>query len=320
MTPPSLQLFRTHWGALPHVSLDEYLASTAEAGFDGVEAPVPETASERAAFHKALQRSGLLWIAEVCTVPGPNFWTPKFGTTVAQHLEDLRRKVDLSLDGPTQPLFVNTMAGLDSWSYEEALAFHVGVVELQRETGVTVSVETHRGRPTFSPWQTRDLLCAIPELRLTADLSHWCVVSERLLLDDPIESDVILPLLAQRVHHIQPRVGYAQGPQVPDPRAPEYAAEVEAHERWWDAIWAGQLARGYQSLTMTPEFGPPTEGYLQSRPFTREPVGDQWVLNQWIGNRQRQRFQHRYGAGRSTARAHGCRYEVISRARSAWLR
>ena len=291
---PSLALFRTHWGAPPE--LHTYFEETRGASFDGVEAPVPEGPGERAAFHAALQASGLLWIAEVCTLPGQNFWTPQSGTSVKQHLDDLHRKATLSLQGPTTPLFINSMAGLDSWSYKEAVEFHSGVVKLQAELGVPISVETHRGRTTFNPWTTRDLLLELPDLRLTADLSHWCVVTERLLLDDPCEAAVLLPLLARHVHHIQPRVGYAQGPQVPDPRAPEHAGDLAAHETWWDAIWDGQMARGATRVTMTPEFGPAADGYTQSRPFTREPAADPWVLNQWIGHRQRQRFAKRYGS------------------------
>jgi sugar phosphate isomerase/epimerase len=309
---PSLALFRTHWGAPSELST--YFAETKAAAFDGVEAPVPEGPAERAAFHAALQHSGLLWIAEVCTLPGQNFWTPQSGTSVKQHLDDLTRKVAQSLAGPTAPLFINTMAGLDSWRYKEAVEFHTGVVNLQAEVKVPISVETHRGRTTFNPWTTRDLLIELPDLRLTADLSHWCVVAERLLLEDPCEVHVLLPLLARHVHHIQPRVGYAQGPQVPDPRAPEHAGDVAAHERWWDVILDGQLARGAKMCTMTPEFGPAADGYMQSRPYTREPCADPWVVNQWIGHRQRQRFNKRTAKASAAAR-HTARVSCASLAR-----
>ena len=152
------------------------------------------------------------------------------------------------------------------------------------------SVETHRGRYSYSPWLMRDVLLALPELRITADFSHWCVVSERFVLDDEPE---LLALTAKHVHHIQPRVGYNQGPQVPDPRAPEYAEALEHHERWWSVLWDGMAARGYSKFTATPEFGP--DGYLQCAPFTRKPVADLWELNTWIGHRQRERFNTKFG-------------------------
>lgn len=57
---------------------------------------------------------------------------------------------------------------------------------------------------------------AAPQLRFTADISHWVVVSERLL-DDPSDD---FSAFIDRVHHVQARVGYDQGPQVPHPAAP----------------------------------------------------------------------------------------------------
>jgi hypothetical protein len=206
---------------------------------------------------------------------------------VEDHLKSLEEGVIRSLEG--LPLFINTMAGYDAWSAADALRFHRGVVSLQNKHAIIISVETHRGRSTYSPWLTRDFLRAIPELRITCDFSHWCVVSERLILD---EEDEILQLAADHAHHIQPRVGYNQGPQVPDPRAPEHAGDLAAHERWWTRVWDSMAARGLTRLTMTPEFGP--DGYLQHTPFTREPAGDLWAINRWIGLRQRERFQDHF--------------------------
>jgi hypothetical protein len=94
--------------------------------------------------------------------------------------------------------------------------------------------------------------------------------------------------VAERAHHIHGRVGYDQGPQVPHPAAPEYAAALASHERCWEAIWRSQQARGYHVSTLTPEFGP--DGYLHHLPFTNAPVADLWELNRWMGERQRLHF------------------------------
>ncbi len=58
----------------------------------------------------------------------------------------------------------------------------------------------------------------IPELRITFDVSHWCNVHESLLEDQPETVDMTL----QRVDHIHARIGHPEGPQVNDPRAPEW--------------------------------------------------------------------------------------------------
>ncbi|MEM7014089.1 MAG: sugar phosphate isomerase/epimerase, partial [Verrucomicrobiota bacterium] len=88
--------------------------------------------------------------------------------------------------------------------------------------------------------------------------------------------------------HLHGRVGYDQGPQVPDPRAPEYADDVEAHFDWWRVVWKMQAERGFETITMTPEFG--TDGYLHLEPWTQEPVADLWEINCWIAERLREEF------------------------------
>ena len=39
---------------------------------------------------------------------------------------------------------------------------------------------------------------------------------------------------------------------------------------------------------MTPEFGP--DGYLHEAPFSQEPVGELWQMNQWMANEERRHF------------------------------
>jgi hypothetical protein len=179
------------------------------------------------------------------------------------------------------------MASSDAWSHEDALTFFSGVLNLEQTHGIAISCETHRGRYTHNPWLFGRILRALPELKITADFSHWCVVTERLILD---EEPALLELACAHAYHLQTRVGYSQGPQVPDPRAPEYADALAAHERWWDTLWQSQRTRGLTRSTLTPEFGP--DGYLHCAPFTQEPVADLWDINQWIAHRQRDRFQN----------------------------
>lgn len=280
-----LALFKTLWGH--DGGLDQAIQLCEEAGFQGIEGPAPVESGERGKFFNSLSQSRLEWIAEVSTCTSPGIYIPLPGRSVAEHLLSLEEGVLRSLEG--SPIFINTMAGSDAWSFSEALRFFEGVVGLQEKHGIVISVETHRGRPTFNPWLTRDLLVALPGLRITCDFSHWCVVCERLVLD---EFEDILALAATHAHHIQPRVGYSQGPQVPDPRAPEYTDALAAHERWWALVWNSMVERGFTRFTMTPEFGP--DGYLQCAPFTREPVADLWEINRWIGLRQRERFHRQF--------------------------
>jgi len=280
-----LALFKTLWGH--DGSLADAIQLCQEAGFRGIEAPAPLDPIARTVFFEALQSAGLEWIAEISTCTPHGVFVPLPGCTVEEHLESLEDGILRSMEGA--PRFINTMAGYDAWSLAEAVRFFEGVVSLQDKHDIIISAETHRGRSTYSPWLTRDILKAVPDLRITCDFSHWCVVSERLILDEEIE---ILELAASYAHHIQPRVGYNQGPQVPDPRAPEYAEALAAHERWWTVVWDSMAARGVRDFTMTPEFGP--DGYLQCAPFSQLPVADLWDINRWIGQRQRQHFNSHF--------------------------
>ncbi len=280
-----LSLYKTLWGH--DGGLNEAVHLCKEAGFQGIEGPAPDDPAERTEFFETLDRSGLEWIAEVCTCTPPGFYVPMPGCGVDDHLQSLEEGILRSLPG--SPRLINTMAGYDAWSFADALRFFEGVVKLQDRHGIVISVETHRGRPTFNPWATRDLLEVLPELKITCDFSHWCVVGERLILD---EFKDILALAASHAHHIHSRVGYSQGPQVPDPRAPEYADALAAHERWWTCVWDSMAERGLTRFTMTPEFGP--DGYLQCAPFTGVPVADLWDINRWIGHRQRERFHQHF--------------------------
>ena len=162
--------------------------------------------------------------------------------------------------------------------------FFASAIAFAESLPVPVSFETHRSRSLFNPWITRDILHALPSLRLTCDFSHWCCVCERLIDTEP----EVIDLCAERVHHIHARVGYDQGPQVPHPAAPEYLAALEAHERWWTTIWHTQASRGEHTSTMTPEFGP--DGYLHCAPYTQKPVADLDEINAWMAARERNLF------------------------------
>ena len=274
-------LFKTLWGH--DGSLAEAMSLAVDSGFSGLETPYPTDTEEQEEFAELLSTKELTFIAEISTATAPGLYGPMAEKSAVDHIDSLREGIENCLPG--NPLFINSMAGSDAWEFPEALQFYEAVPALEKEYNVAISVETHRGRYLNSPWATRRILQEIPELKLTCDFSHFCVVSERLILDEEPE---ILELCARHAFHVQTRVGYDQGPQVPDPRAPEHAEDLAAHERWWDKVWESQMDRGFDRITLTPEFGP--DGYLHCQPFTGKPVADLWEINQWIALRQRGRL------------------------------
>lgn len=275
-----LLLFKQRWGH--EGTFADAAKQVLDAGFHGIEGPLPTDRAERAEFISVLRDNDLKYIAEISTT---GYATPDPGSTVDDHLEAFKRILDSSLEA--EPLFFSSMAGNDLWVFRDSVRFLTEAYEIVQDRGVRLGFETHRSRTLFHPVITRELLKEVPPIEMTLDFSHWCVVTERLVLDQLPD---VLDLCAERALHIQPRVGYDQGPQVPDPRAPEYAYAVEAHLRWWKHVWAGQRARGFDTITMTPEFGP--DGYLHLEPYTQKPVANLWELNSWMGQYLKKEFQN----------------------------
>ena len=93
------------------------------------------------------------------------------------------------------------------------------------------------------------------------------------MLDDQKET---VNLALSRAGHIHARIGHPEGPQVNDPRAPEWKNIVDTHFKWWDVV-AEEKKRTGSHLTFLTEFGPPD--YMPTVPYTRQPVANQWDIN-----------------------------------------
>ena len=120
----------------------------------------------------------------------------------------------------------------------------------------------------------------LPSLRINADFSHWQVVHES---DDLQAHGKAVQAVIDRAWHIHARVGFSQGPQVPDPSAPEWAGQLEICVDWWRRILDARRAQGAEFLTISPEFGP--EPYMPAAPHLGWPVADAWEINCWMRRR-----------------------------------
>jgi len=255
-----IQYFRAMWG-MDRPSLAANLCAIRAGGFDGVEMGVPADPEERAELRGLLTELGLSLVVQQ--------WTR--GDTPEEHADSFEQQYRAAVD--LGPLLVNSQSGRDIYSTAENLLVIDRGHALEAELGVPVCHEVHRGRATFCTATTLALLDARPDLRLTADFSHWCCVHESLLADQ----DAAVQHAIEHTYHIHARVGHAEGPQVNDPRAPEWRSAVEAHVGWWQRIVDHQRALGRETMTICPEFGPP--GYMPTLPFTRQPVTSLWEVN-----------------------------------------
>jgi len=271
-----LQLFKTLWG---HTStLADAADQAVESGFVGLEGNADRL--PRDDLHSVLQSHQLAYIQEIVTAGN---YVPRRHDTVEQHIADVERQ--LQLGRALHPQQVTIIGGCDAWSLQQSVRFFGEAQEIAARMGIVCSFETHRSRSLFNPWVTLAVLEHLPELRLTCDFSHWVVALERQLDDD---WGAVLEV-AKHAQHVHARVGYDQGPQVPHPAAPEYAAALASHQRYWEAIWMVQHNSGRAFTSMTPEFGP--DGYLHTMPFTQQPVADLWEINAWVARTEHMHFQ-----------------------------
>ncbi|MEO6940557.1 MAG: TIM barrel protein [Candidatus Kapaibacterium sp.] len=262
-----LKIYRSLWGMTG--PLEEQFSRIAAAGYDGVEAP-PQDIIDPAQFKALLAQHKLDFMALVYTE----------GKDHAAHFEQV-------IDNAMQysPTKIVAHAGRDLMSYVKQVRFFVRALRIEERIGIPIAHETHRRRPFFSPMNTRAILQELPELRLNVDFSHWCCVTESMLED---HADTI-QIAAEHAVHTHGRVGYENGPQVPDPRAPEWQDRLLQHEAWWDLVIAAHQARKENTFTFTPEYGPPT--YMHTMPNINQPVADLWDVCVWSANRFRDQFK-----------------------------
>ena len=152
-------------------------------------------------------------------------------------------------------------------------------------TGVKILHETHRGKFSFAAHIARTYLEKIEDLRITLDISHWCNTAESFLHDQEEAVDLAI----SRTDHIHSRVGYPEGPQITDPRAPEWKEALDFHLKCWDAVVAKKRAENAPVLTVTSEFGAPP--YLPLLPYTKQPVVSQWDVNVFMMELLKERYK-----------------------------
>ncbi|GAA3583188.1 sugar phosphate isomerase/epimerase [Snuella lapsa] len=265
----SLNIYATRWGF--NGSMDDFCKAAKKEGYDGIEDWFPHDEASEQALYEALDKYGLRFGA-LTGSGGANFMAHKESYT-----NNLRKVIS------RKPDFINCHAGKDFFTFEESKQLMEFAIQESKTSGVPVYQETHRGRMLFAPHICGHFIDAIPDLQLTLDISHWCVVSESLLGNQKETVDKAL----KRTSHIHSRVGHEEGPQVSEPRAPEWQRAVDAHYAWWDKV-VNYKKEADEPLTMTTEFGP--ANYMWTMPYTRQPLADQWAINVHMMQEWRKRY------------------------------
>jgi sugar phosphate isomerase/epimerase len=267
-----LKILATNWGFAG--TLDDYCAKAKKEGYDGIEIWWPGDKVRQDEMFNCLKKHQLD-VGFVCGVSQSSY---------LEHLDAFKKMIDAAAKQAIQrPLYINCHSGRDYFSFEQNKTLIDHTTRLAKDSGIVICHETHRSRIMYAAHTTRKYIEQIPDLRLTLDISHWCNVHESLLQDQQQTVDMAL----ERVDHIHARIGHPEGPQVNDPRAPEWEPAVKQHFLWWDKIVERKKKKG-ERVTFLTEFGPPD--YMQALPYSRQPVADQWAINVHMMHLLRKRY------------------------------
>ncbi len=256
-----LKFFCPLWGS-EHLDKKVFFEKIRNAGYHGVEMSLPSDKLEKDEIIDVINQHDLLLIAQ--------HWETSTTNYEAHKSEYRKRLINLASG---KPLFINSQTGKDFFTYEQNAELILIAREVSKEYGIKIIHETHRGKFSFASHITSPFLQNIPELRLGLDVSHWCNVAESWL-DDQQDA---LNLALSRADHIHARVGFPEGPQVPDHRVPEWKEALDKHVAWWIQVINQRRIEGWREFTITPEFGP--YPYMTILPFSKQPITNQWEVN-----------------------------------------
>lgn len=257
--PPRLRTQQSLWalGKLPmnaevEWTLDEKLARTAAAGFEAVECWLTDESEAEVA--DALKRHGLRLVL------GHRPFTR----------EDIRKTVDRAVRLGADFVFAQPADAFTPLS-EVTRLVREGA-QMAEDAGLPFFVETHRNNFTENLPQTLALIDAVPEIRFTADLSHFVLVGEFYGWKEERAVDRLMPVL-ERTSHIHGRVSNGEQAQV------DVGDGTGATAQFFVTLWATAMRHWLRGaapgdiLPFTSELGPPR--YAITLPDGRE-FSDRW--------------------------------------------
>jgi len=271
--PPDFKIrfHATNWGYAGN--MESFCAKAKKDGYNGIEVWAPRDPKNQDELVQIATRNQL----DLGLLIGASETDPKVH---AHSFKDYAKEA-VKLN----PVYINCHSGRDYFSLEENRPMIDYTYELESQTGIPFYHETHRGRCLYSAPVSGQYLKTFNALKLTLDISHWTNVHESMMEGQ----EGVLEQAITRTHHIHSRIGHAEGPQINDPRAPEWDVTVNTHLGWWDRVIQARIKEGKKSFTVLTEFGPPP--YLPVMPYTQMPLADQWDINLYMMKLLRSRWQ-----------------------------
>jgi hypothetical protein len=242
-----LRVFQALWAMqkLPRGQAEwtvpEKVGRIIDAGFEGMEIAWSATHPVEEAL-AAVQEAGL------------RFGVTVFPTGAEGQLEGLMERFG-SLE--SRPAYVNIQPNLKVFTVEEGAPYLRRWAAIAREAGFPTVIETHRDRMTTDLRFTLQLMDAVPELRMNADLSHF-VVGQEFAFPVGDADHALIRRVLERADMFHGRVASREQVQVPITWQ-HMRPWVDLFLGWWEdgfRLWR-ERAGADDELIFVCELGPP---------------------------------------------------------------
>ncbi len=264
--PQQLRVYQSLWAMerrrpdKQEWSQPEQLTMIRDAGYDGVGMRFLEAdyVSEITTF---LRDNGMTWQAQCY---------PK-------SIDDLAPVLDLVAKYGAD--HVNLQPDVRPLRLEECIPYVEGWRRLAREAGVAVNIETHRDRMTTDLFFTLQLLDCFPDLRLTADVSHF-VVGREFAFPLPPEAHQQIHRVLDNSWAIHGRVASREQVQI-QLSFPHLKHWVDLFMGWWEYAIRSWRKRAADNavLTFLCELGPPEYAITGADGYE---LSDRWEEALWM--------------------------------------
>jgi|SRR5690242_1049 len=265
-----LQFFCPRWGS-EDISWERFCEKVKQEGYNGIEYGIARTVSE-----KELDEVWNLAEKYGLSIIGQHYHT--YEADFSKHFDLYNEWLERMSAYPV--VKINSQTGKDFFSFEQ----NKKLIDASAVSGLNIVHETHRNKFAFAAHVAKEFLEKIPALKITLDISHWVCVAESFLEDQ----QEAVQLAIEKTEHIHARVGYPEGPQVPDPQIASWQSGLKIHLNWWDQVHQRKLNEK-KILTITPEFGP--FPYMVPLPADGKPICDQWATNVFMMNLFKKRYE-----------------------------
>ncbi|MBD3922340.1 sugar phosphate isomerase/epimerase [Paenibacillus sp. PR3] len=221
------------------LNMEEKFQLIAESGFQGIDAFTPEPGEAAEQWRSLSEQYGLALSVNVY---------PK-------SIEEMKSALERAAAyGGIRAVNVQVMTPF--LTGERAIELLSGIAGLADEYRLPVNVETHRGTITQDLIRTAEYVERIPNLRLTADLSHYVLAGE--MLNVPEQAETHFRLLLSRADCIHARLSNGEQIQVDIGTDGTHPMLVRYGQWWQEGMWNWQQSHPEGgSLLFIPELGPP---------------------------------------------------------------